>query len=153
MMRLKPYQSLIPKSLVQTYNNLCWCFGQSKWPSTLTFNINIRRWLSLLIFLAYNGNDNIELAWSNLLIFFCSFYIDYQRITMLQKFRAAFTASNERIEPEYVIKTTDEELYQVSQVMLIKERVVILETDQYRECVLEKSHADVNPVYGEHCGC
>ena len=72
---------------------------------------------------------------------------------MLQKFRAAFTASNERIEPEYVIKTTDEELYQVSQVMLIKERVVILETDQYRECVLEKSHADVNPVYGEHCGC
>ena len=72
---------------------------------------------------------------------------------MLQKFRAAFTAWNERIKPEYVINTTDEELYQVSQVLLIKERVVILETDQYRESVLEKSHAHVNPVYGEHCGC
>ena len=72
---------------------------------------------------------------------------------MLQKFRAAFTAWNERIKHEYVIKTTDEELYQVSQVLLIKERVVILETDQYRECVLEKKHARVNPVYVKHCGC
>ena len=52
---------------------------------------------------------------------------------MLQKFRAAFTAWNERIKPEYVINKTDEELYQVSQILLIKERVVILETDQYQQ--------------------
>ena len=64
---------------------------------------------------------------------------------MLQKFRAAFTSWNERIKHEYVIKTTDEELYQVSQVLLIKERVVILETDQYRECVLEKKTCPCEP--------
>ena len=49
-------------------------------------------------------------------------------ITTLHKFRAAFTTWNERTKPEYVIETTYEELYQASQVLLIKERVVILET-------------------------
>ena len=71
---------------------------------------------------------------------------------MVQKVRAAFTTWNERIKPGDVIETSDKQHHKVCQILLINENLVILETNQYRERILNNSLARVNPVYGELCG-
>ena len=71
---------------------------------------------------------------------------------MVPKVRAAFTTCNERIKPGDVIETSDKQHHKVSQILLINENLVILETNQYRERILNNSLARVNPVYGELCG-
>lgn len=49
--------------------------------------------------------------------------------------------------------TSEQEHQKVGHVLLINEKIMILEANKYRERVLSNSTASLNPVFGEPCGC